>query len=541
MPPRQKKAEQEKSLEATLWEAADRLRSRVDAAEYKHVVLGLIFLKYVSDVFAHRRDELQRFVDDPDSDYFMPTDDGKAAVLEDRDEYTSEGVFWMPEHHRWDDLRKAAKQSDIGERIDAAMDAVEKENPTLRGVLPKRYARRELTPAMLGGLIDTFSRKDLAGEEHKGLDVLGRVYEYFLAKFATAEGKLGGEFYTPRSVVRLMVDMLEPFDGRVFDPACGSGGMFVQAEEFVEAHGGQRNDISVFGQEQNPTTWRLAKMNLALRGIEANLGPEWGDSFHHDMHPDLRADFILTNPPFNVSEWGGERLRDDPRWKYGAPPVVNANFAWIQHMLHHLAPTGTMATVLANGSLSSQQSGEGEIRRNLVEADLVECIVALPSQLFYTTQIAVCLWFLTKDKSDRPRNIGTSVSPRRTRVGEVLFIDARALGHMVSRTNRELSDEDIARIADTYHAWRGEAGNLKPYEDAPGFCAAIDLDVIRQHAHVLTPGRYVVAEAVEDDGEPLDRKIARLAAEIGDGFAKREKLQRSVLAALDSLQVADEI
>ena len=414
MPPKQSKPEQVKSLEATLWEAADRLRSRVDAAEYKHVVLGLIFLKYVSDVFARRREALERLVDDPASDYFMPTDDAKASVLEDRDEYASEGVFWVPEGHRWNDLRKAAKQTDIGERIDAAMDAIEKENPSLRGVLPKRYARRELTPVMLGGLIDTFSRKDLAGAEHKGLDVLGRVYEYFLGKFATAEGKLGGEFYTPRSIVRLMVEMLEPFNGRVFDPACGSGGMFVQAEEFVEAHGGRRNDISVFGQEQNPTTWRLAKMNLALRGIEANLGPEWGDSFHHDMHPDLRADFILTNPPFNVSEWGGERLRDDPRWHYGVPPVGNANFAWIQHMLHHLSPIGTMVTVLANGSLSSQQSGEGEIRRNLVEADLVECIVALPSQLFYTTQIPVCLWFLTKDKSGKARRIGPSSEPAAT-------------------------------------------------------------------------------------------------------------------------------
>ena len=370
MAPRQSKPEQVKSLEATLWEAADRLRSRVDAAEYKHVVLGLIFLKYVSDVFAKRRETLERLVDDPDGDYFMPTPEAKASVVEDRDEYTSEGVFWMPEGHRWSDLLKAAKQADIGERIDAAMDAIEKENPTLRGVLPKRYARRELTPVMLGGLIDTFSRKDLASAEHKGLDVLGRVYEYFLSKFATAEGRLAGEFYTPRSVVRLMVEMLEPYDGRVFDPACGSGGMFVQAEEFVEAHGGRRNDISVLGQEQNPTTWRLAKMNLALHGIEANLGPEWGDSFLHDMHPDLRADFILTNPPFNVSEWGGERLRDDPRWKYGTPPDSNANFAWIQHMLHHLSPIGTMVTVLANGSLSSQQSGEGTIRRDLIEADL---------------------------------------------------------------------------------------------------------------------------------------------------------------------------
>jgi type I restriction enzyme M protein len=531
VPPRQRKPEQEKSLEATLWEAADRLRSRVDAAEYKHVVLGLIFLKYVSDVFAKRREVLLRLVDDPDSEYFMPTDDAKASVLEDRDEFASEGVFWMPEGHRWDDLRKAAKQTDIGERIDAAMDAIEKENPSLRGVLPKRYARRELTPAMLGGLIDTFSRKDLAGEEHKGLDVLGRVYEYFLGKFATAEGKLGGEFYTPRTIVRLMVEMLEPFTGRVFDPACGSGGMFVQAEEFVEVHGGRRSDISVFGQEQNPTTWRLAKMNLALRGIEANLGPEWGDSFHHDMHPDLRADFILTNPPFNVSEWGGERLRDDPRWRYGIPPVGNANFAWIQHMLHHLSPTGTMVTVLANGSLSSQQSGEGEIRRNLVEADLVECIVALPSQLFYTTQIPVCLWFLTRDKSDKT----VGARSRRQRSREVLFLDARPLGHMVSRTNRELSSEDIARIADTYHAWRGET-DVKPYEDIPGFCASVTLEAIGEHQHVLTPGRYIGSEAVEDDGEPLDGKIARLSKEIRDGIAKREDLQARVLSALDLLR-----
>ena len=415
------------------------------------------------------------------------------------------------------------------------MDAIEKENPNLRGVLPKRYARRELTPAMLGGLIDTFSRNDLAGEEHKGLDVLGRVYEYFLAKFATAEGRLAGEFYTPRSVVRLMVEMLEPFDGRVFDPACGSGGMFVQAEEFVEAHGGRRNDISVFGQEQNPTTWRLAKMNLALHGIEANLGPEWGDSFHHDMHPDLRADFILTNPPFNISEWGGERLRDDPRWKYGVPPVGNANFAWIQHMLHHLSPTGTMVTVMANGSLSSQQSGEGEIRRNLVEADLVECIVALPSQLFYTAQIPVCLWFLTRDKSGKARRVAQSVSSRRPRFNEVLFIDARTLGHMVSRTNRELAESDIAWIADTYHAWRGQDGDLKPYEEVPGFCASVTVDTVRDHQHILTPARYVGSKAVEDDAEPVDEKIARLAQEIRDGFAKRALSQRKVLAALDSL------
>jgi type I restriction enzyme M protein len=532
MPPR-KKQEEAKGLEASLWEAADRLRSNMDAAEYKHVVLGLIFLKYVSDVFARRQAILAAAVDDPESDYFMPSEAAKAAILESRDEYTAEGVFWVPEGHRWEDLRKAAKQHDIGSRIDAAMDAIEKENPSLKGVLPKNYARRELTPATLGGLIDTFSREDLTAEEHEGLDVLGRVFEYMVSQFASAEGKLGGEFYTPRSVVKLMVDMLEPFNGRVYDPACGSGGMFVQASKFLKAHGGVGNDISVFGQEQNPTTWRLAKMNLALRGIEANLGPQWGDSFANDLHPDLRADFVIANPPFNISQWGGENLRDDPRWAYGAPPVGNANYAWIQHMLHHLAPTGTMATVLANGSLSSKTSGEGDIRKALVEADLVECIVAMPSQLFYTTGIPVCLWFLTKDKTDRKVK---SELTQRNRKGEVLFIDARNLGHMATRTVRELTDDDIAQIADTYHAWRGEPG-LEPYEDVAGFCASTNLDTIREHDYVLTPGRYVGSEEAEHDGEPLEEKIARLATEIRAGFAVRTELQETVLLALDSMQV----
>ena len=399
MPPRKKTQATPANLESVLWDAANKLRNNMDAAEYKHVVLGLIFLKYVSDVFDRRRRELDALTRDEASDYFMPTDAARAVILESRDEYTSEGVFWIPEGHRWSDLRAAAKQPDIGERIDVAMDAIEKDNPTLKGVLPKNYARRELTPATLGGLIDTFSRDDLAAAEHDDLDVLGRVFEYMVSKFASAEGKLGGEFYTPRPIVALMVEMLEPFTGRVYDPACGSGGMFVQADRFVRAHTGTRNDISVYGQEQNPTTWRLAKMNLALRGIDANLGPQWADSFRDDLHPDLRADFVLANPPFNISQWGQDALREDPRWAYGTPPAGNANFAWIQHMLHHLAPTGTMATVLANGSLSSQQSGEGDIRRALVEADLVECIVALPSQLFYTTGIPVCLWFLTKDKA----------------------------------------------------------------------------------------------------------------------------------------------
>ena len=362
--PRPKKpARATKKLEATLWDAADELRGKMDSAQYKHVVLGLIFLKYVSDIFMVRHDELARLVDEPSSDYFMPNEAAKKSVLQDRDEYTAEGVFWIPEGHRWEDLRKAAKQADIGSRVDAAMEAIERENPTLKGVLPKNYTQRELSSEAIGGLIDTFSRQDLAAEEFRDLDVLGRVYEYFLGQFASNEGKKAGEFYTPRSVVQLLVEMLQPYHGRVFDPACGSGGMFVQADKFVQAHGGNRNDISVFGQESNPTTWRLAKMNLAVRGIEGNLGPEWGDSFHADAHPDLRADFVIANPFFNDSKWGGERLRQDPRWKYGVPPPQNANYAWLQHFLHHCAPTGTVGTVLANGSLSSQQNGEGEIRK----------------------------------------------------------------------------------------------------------------------------------------------------------------------------------
>ena len=534
MPPRAKKT-QALGLEASLWESANRLRSNMDAAEYKHVVLGLVFLKYVSDVFDKRQQFLAAATADPGSEYYEPTEEGRALVLEDRDEYTSQGVFWIPAGHRWSDLRAAGKQPDIGERIDKAMEAIEKLNPSLVGVLPKSYARRELTAATLGGLIDTFSRDDLAAEENADLDILGRVFEYMVGRFASAEGKLGGEFYTPRSVVQVMVEMLEPFNGRVFDPACGSGGMFVQADRFVRAHSGNRNAISVYGQEQNPTTWRLAKMNLALRGIDANLGPQWGDSFGNDLHPDLRADFILANPPFNISDWGGENLREDPRWKYGTPPPGNANFAWIQHMLAHLAPTGTMATVLANGSLSSKQSGEGEIRKNLIEADLVECIVAMPAQLFYTTGIPVCLWFLTRDKSDRKVK---SERSQRARRGEVLFIDARNLGSMVDRTLRELPAEDIARIADTYHSWRGEP-DLPEYADVPGFCAGVTLDTIREHDHVLTPGRYVGIEESEGDGEPLDEKIARLIEEIRQGVERRAALQEQVLAALDAIEVGD--
>lgn len=534
MPPK-KSTQAAKTLEATLWDAADELRGKMDSAQYKHVVLGLIFLKYVSDTFMVRHDALARLVDDPSSDYFMPNEAAKKSVLEDRDEYTAEGVFWVPEGHRWDDLRNAAKQPDIGSRVDQAMEAIERENPSLRGVLPKNYTQRELASETIGGLVDTFSRQDLAAEEFKDLDVLGRVYEYFLGNFASKEGKNAGEFYTPRSVVQVLVEMLQPYHGRVFDPACGSGGMFVQADKFVRAHGGNHNDISVLGQESNPTTWRLAKMNLALRGIESNLGPEWGDSFHADAHPDLRADFVIANPFFNDSKWGGDRLRQDLRWKYGVPPPQNANYAWLQHFLHHCAPTGTVGTVLANGSLSGQQNGEGDIRKAMVDADVVECIVALPPQLFFGTQIPVCLWLLTKNKGGVASGMGA-----RPRQGETLFIDARQVGHMESRTLRAFSVADITRVADAYHAWRGTAtSDGQPYGDVPGFCRATSTAEIAEHTYVLTPSRYVGSEAAEEDGQPLKEKISRLSAEIRDGFKKREELQTMVLAALDSLRVPD--
>ena len=522
-------------LEASLWDAAEKLRSNMDAAEYKHVVLGLIFLKYVSDVFMRRQDQLNKLVQDPTTDYYMPTEAARASILESRDEYTSEGVFWVPAGARWEDLLNAAKHSDIGSRIDAAMDEIEKENPALKGVLPKNYARREITSATLGGLIDTFSREDLTAKEHEDLDVLGRVFEYMVSQFASAEGKLGGEFYTPRSVVKLMVDMLEPFSGRVYDPACGSGGIFVQASKFIKAHGGVGNDISVFGQEMNPTTWRLAKMNLALRGIEANLGPQWGDSFANDLHPDLRADFVLANPPFNVSQWGGENLRDDPRWKHGVPPDGNANFAWIQHMLHHLAPNGTMATVLANGSLSSKSGGEGDIRKSLIEADLVECIVALPEKLFYATPVPVSIWFLSKTKTSKSTSGSRS---SRARTGEVLFIDARSMGHLVTKKLKELSDEEISKISDTYHAWR-DASQPSTFKNVPGFCASVNAGVVASHDYILTPGKYVGGVEVDDDAEPLEMRIARLVTEVKLGFASRATLQDRVITALESIEARD--
>jgi type I restriction enzyme M protein len=510
-------------FEDTLWKAADKLRGSMDASEYKHVVLGLVFLKYIDDAFAARRAQLS-------ADLATGGIVGEAAeeLLESRDEYTAEGVFWVPHEARWDYLQSNAKQPEIGKLIDAAMDAVEVENPSLRGVLPKNFARPSLDVRRLGELVDIIAGLGLGGTEHKEKDLLGRVYEYFLGRFASQEGKGGGEFYTPRSVVKLLVEMVEPYKGRVYDPCCGSGGMFVQSERFVEAHGGGRNDIAVYGQEMNDTTWRLAKMNLAIRGIEASLGPRWADSFHEDLHPDLKADFILANPPFNVSDWGGEHLREDRRWAYGAPPVGNANFAWLSHMASKLSPMGVAGVVLANGSLSTQQTGEGEIRQKMVEGDLVECIVALPGQLFYTTQIPVSLWFLNRDKSSGGKR------GWRHRRGEVLFIDARKIGYMADRTHREFADEDMARIADTYHAWRGEPG-AAPYEDVAGFCASATVEQIAEHRYVLTPGRYVGTEDAEDDGEPIEEKIARLKGELFAAFEDSDRLQARVRAALEQI------
>ena len=497
----------------------------MDSSEYKHVVLGLVFLKYVDDAFGERRAQLAA---DLEADGI--TVDQAEDLLESRDEYTAEGVFWVPPEARWEFLQAKAKQPEIGKIIDAAMDAVEAENPTLRGVLPKNFARPSLDIRRLGELVDLIAGLGLGSSEHREKDLLGRVYEYFLGKFASQEGKGGGEFYTPRSVVKLLVEMIEPYKGRVYDPCFGSGGMFVQSENFVEAHGGQRNDIAVYGEELNDTTWRLGKMNLAIRGIEADLGPRWGDTFHDDLHPDLKADFILANPPFNISDWGGEQLRDDPRWKFGTPPPANANFAWLQHMASKLAPQGVAGVVLANGSLSSQQSGEGDIRRKMIEADLVECVVAMPGQLFYTTQIPVSLWFLNRDKtSGGSRNW-------RDRKGEILFVNARKLGTMVDRTHRELHDDDMQTIVSALHAWRGEP-EAPPYEDVPGFCASSTIDEIAEHKYVLTPGRYVGTEEEEDDGEPIEEKISRLKGELYKAMDESLKIDAQVRRVLGQLDV----
>ena len=486
------------------------------SAEYKHVVLGLIFLKYISDAFEERHAAVLA--------------EWGADAAEDRDEYTAENIFWVPPEARWSRLKAQARQSSIGQVVDNAMTAIEHDNPTLESVLPKDYARPALDKQRLGQIIDMVGNIRVGDEEARSRDVLGRVYEYFLSQFASAEGKKGGEFYTPRCVVKLLVEMLEPYRGRVYDPCCGSSGMFVQSVEFIRAHatgngngngGKARGDISIYGQESNYTTWRLAKMNLAIRGIEGQIAH--GDSFHNDCHPDRKADFILANPPFNVSDWGGERLADDKRWKHGVPPKGNANFAWVQHMVHHLAPGGTAGFVLANGSMSSAQSGEGEIRKNLIEAGLVDCMVALPGQLFYSTQIPACLCFLVRGRGN---------GRFRDRQGEILFIDARKLGRMVDRTHRELTDEDIARIADTYHARHGGAD---PYEDVPGFCRSAPLEEVRKHGHVLTPGRYVGAPPREDDGEPFEDKMKRLVGQLREQQAEGARLDATIAENLGKL------
>jgi type I restriction enzyme M protein len=506
-------------FEDKLWQAADKLRNNMDAAEYKHVVLGLIFLKYISDAFEEKHAVL--------------TEDKKSgADPEDPDEYRADNIFWVPRNARWSHLQASAKQATIGKLVDDAMVAIEAQNPALKGVLPKDYGRPALDKTRLGELIDLVGKIGLGSKENRSRDVLGRVYEYFLTKFAAAEGKNGGQFYTPRGVVRVLVEMLAPYKGRVLDPCCGSGGMFVQSEGFVEAHGGRIGDVSIYGQESNHTTWRLAKLNLAIRGIDANI--VHGDSFHADGHKDLKADYVLANPPFNDSDWGQPRLKEDVRWKYGVPPPGNANFGWVQHFLHHLSPSGIAGFVLANGSMSSQQSGEGEIRKAIVEADLVDCMVALPGQLFYSTQIPVCLWFLARDKKN---GLGGRGKRMRNREKETLFIDARKLGTLVDRVHRELSDDDIARITDTYHRWRGDdpGGAKAKYADVPGFCKSATTDEIASHQFVLTPGRYVGTEEVEDDGEPFDERMKRLVATLEEQFAEGARLEKEIRKNLRGL------
>lgn len=494
-------------FEARLFQAADKLRKNIDAAEYKHVVLGLIFLKYISDSF----EELHQKLEEGKGDF-------EGADPEDEDEYKAQNVFWVPQTARWSHLYARAKLPSIGEDIDTAMEAIEKENPSLKGILPKVYARPNLDKASLGGLIDLIGDIALGSEAAKSKDILGRVYEYFLGEFANAEGKKGGQFYTAKSVVKILVEMIEPYKGRVYDPCCGSGGMFVMSEKFVTEHAGRIDDISIYGQESNQTTYRLSRMNLAIRGIDGSQ-IQWNNegSFLKDAHPDLKADYILANPPFNQSDWGQELLRNDPRWQYGLPPSGNANYAWIQHMIYHLAPRGLMGMVLANGSLSSNTSGEGEIRQRLVEADLVDCIVAMPKQLFYNTQIPVCLWFISKKRHE--------MNGDRKRAGEILFIDASELGFMADRTHREFSDEDVAKITSTYHEWRKTGGT---YQDQKGFCKSANLEEVKKHGFVLTPGRYVGIPDAIDDGIPFEEKMKKLTDQLREQMAKEQELNDEI-------------
>lgn len=486
-------------FEEEIWKAACVLRGNIDASEYKSVVLGLIFLKYISDRFEQKYEELKA--------------EGE-GFEEDIDEYTSEGIFFVPQGARWKDIAAAAHTPEIGVAIDNAMRSIEKNNKRLKDILPKNFARPELDKRRLGDVVDLFT--NIKMHEHGDeKDILGRTYEYCLSKFAEQEGKLAGEFYTPSCVVRTLVEVLQPFHGRVYDPCCGSGGMFVQSAKFVESHSGNINDISVYGQDSNPTTWKMAQMNLAIRGIDADLGQYNADTFFNDCHPTLRADYIMANPPFNLSDWGADKLQDDVRWKYGIPPAGNANFAWMQHMIYHLAPNGRIGMVLANGSLSSQSGGEGEIRKNIVNADLVDCIVAMPSQLFYTTQIPVSLWFLSKNKSQK---------------GKTLFIDARKMGTMVTRKLREFTDDDIKKIADTYKAFAD--GTL---EDVKGFCAVVGTDEIAKQDYILTPGRYVGIEEQEADDEPFDEKMTRLTGELSAMFAKSHELEEEIRKNLGAI------
>jgi type I restriction enzyme M protein len=520
------------AMEKTLWATADKLRANMDAAEYKHIVLGLIFLKYISDSFAGRRAELEHKLLDENDDYYLGAhaldgSDPEAlnAELEDRDYYREVNVFWVPEVARWESIRAAAKQVDIGKRIDDALAAIEAENPRLKNILDKRYARAQLPDGKLGELVDLISTIGFGDDIGKARDLLGQVYEYFLGQFASAEGKRGGQFYTPASIVKNLVAVLNPHHGKVYDPCCGSGGMFVQSEKFIEAHGGKLGDVSIYGQEANPTTWRLAAMNLAIRGIDFNLGKEPADTFVRNQHSDLRADFVLANPPFNISDWWHGSLEGDPRWVYGTPPQGNANYAWLQHMLYHLKPSGRAGIVLANGSMSSSQNSEGDIRKAMVEADVVEVMVALPGQLFFNTQIPACLWFLTKQKTARP--------------GEVLFIDARKLGTSVSRVQIELTDADIERIAQTVANWRGEpldvGGEIAEYQDIAGFCRSVTLAEIAEHGHLLTPGRYVGAEEEEDDDEAFAEKMQGLTQQLGEQMQKGAELDQLIRQKLGGL------
>lgn len=537
-----------KDLDKQLWTAADQLRSNLDAAVYKHVVLGLIFLKYISDSFKERREELEAAFADPKNDYYMEDPADRRSELEVRDYYLEKNVFWVPALARWDFIKANAKVSNgtkltvkngktfqytfngIGKLLDDALDAIEKDNIHLKNVLEKNYARMQID-SVLPSLIDRFAEIPFHHATLKAKDILGHVYEYFLGEFASAEGKKGGQYYTPKSIVSLIVEILQPFQGRVYDPCCGSGGFFVQSAEFIEQYADvkhydaetQRQKISIYGQESNPTTWRLACMNLAIRGLGYDLGKEWADTFTRDLHPDLRADFIMANPPFNMKEWDSAVREDDPRWKYGTPPSGNANFAWVQHMIYHLAPHGSMGLLLANGSMSSNTNNEGEIRKEFLKADLVECMVSLPGQLFTNTQIPACIWFLTKDKSSR-NGLGD-------RKGETLFIDARDLGYMKDRVLRDFTPEDIQKIVGTFQAWRKGKG----YKDEAGFCKSAKLKDIEKQDFVLTPGRYVGAKAVKDDGEPFEDKMKRLTAQLMDQMKEGEKLDREIKENLKKL------